>query len=270
MIAPPRPARQSASYVIFRFYPPTLIITGMNRPTAKKATSQPAKVASTTRLDPADTELLRVLIDKYGLERIARLAASLTAPIGRRGRHGEPESELLLELAKRVRAEPLRSLHSLATELCREAALTRRPRIAAESLTSKVEREFRRRRHSWLRLADCFSNAGPANAGATHRRPTSSAEYLALLRLIEVTPGAIDLYDCTLSELKLKQPEAARDFRRLGRAVMEPLLERELMDRQNGNGRPTLARDPMLSLIEAIRPEMHQALRERAARARKR
>jgi hypothetical protein len=97
-------------------------------------------------------ELLK-WVDEIGIERIARIVASLADSNGERGKPGKPDSLLVLKVAHLVSSKPDRTLHSVALEVAREAYPFRKPRISLENLVSKLEREFREHRHTWLKYA---------------------------------------------------------------------------------------------------------------------
>ena len=107
---------------------------------------------------------------------------------------GEADSLLLLKMAFLVREHPERSLHSIAIEVARDAQSRQKVRIALESLTSKLRRDFAKRRQVWLSLA---RNREVPNERAMHEdasRRRSGDENRILGRLINLLPDAIDLY----------------------------------------------------------------------------
>jgi hypothetical protein len=215
-----------------------------------------------------EAELLR-WIETSGLERVARIVATL-AGAGRR--HGQPrklEIALLLKVASLLRQQPERTLHSVAHEVVHEAHPNRKPRIAVDSLVSKLERDFRMWRHGWLRIAKEREAVDDQKSQEETNRLRSSDEHRVLVRLIELLPGAIDLYDRLLMEAKQAGPEQARLVKRLGRRRVEPLLETiiERLVTPRGNLGASCARVPPRSLFEAIEPELTRLQEERNSNA---
>jgi len=182
------------------------------------------------------------------------------------GRHGQPkklEIALLIKVASLL-SQPERTLHSAAREVAHEAHPNRKPRIAVESLVSKLERDFRMWRHGWLRIAKERETLDDQKNQEETNRLRSSDEYRVLVRLIELLPGAIDLYDMLLMEAKLAGPEEAKLVKRLGRRRVEPLLETtiERLMAPGGNlGAPRVRSSR--SLFEAIEPELTRLQEER-------
>jgi hypothetical protein len=159
------------------------------------------------------------------LERVARIVASLSNARVGAGRTERPDSLLLFKMAFLVRQHPERSLHSIASEVARGAGYHPKRGIALESLRSKLERDFKQRRHVWLSLTR--DREAPSEQGVDEdaNRLRSNDENRILGRLIELLPDAIDLYDHVLWEARRAGPEKEKLVRRLGRGRVEPLLE---------------------------------------------
>ena len=94
-----------------------------------------------------ELELLR-WVQQSSLERVARIVAFLADARGEHGQPEKPDTLLLLKIAHLKREQPHRTLHSIAVEVARDADQLRRPRISRESLVTKLERDYKRRRHT--------------------------------------------------------------------------------------------------------------------------
>jgi len=224
---------------------------------AVKATTPIPKESWRRALKPGDEGEVKKWMEQSSLERVARIIASLANAGGRHGRPERPDSLLLLKMAFLQKQHPERSLHSIVIEVARDARSHRKPGIPLESLTSKLERDFRGQRQVWLSLA---RNREAASEQAVHEdasRMRSSAENRILGRLIALLPDKIDLYNFMLWEAR---PEQAKLVMRLGRGRVEPLLE-EAIGRFQSSGSfdnvDGVARIPR-TLFDLIEPELRR------------
>jgi hypothetical protein len=181
-----------------------------------------------------DAELLK-WVDQTGLERVARSIGLLTDASGERGQPEKPDSLLLLKIACLKRQRPDRKLHAIAEEVAREAHPHRKPHISPESLVSKLERDFRRQRHTWLKRAETISPPSLEGIFQDAGRPQSSNERRVLAKIIGLLPTAIDLYDVLRAEAKKLGPDEERLVRFVGRERAEPLLAEALKKQQTGS-----------------------------------
>ncbi len=220
-----------------------------------------------------DEAELRKWIEASGVERVARIVAEL-ADAG--GRHGQPEKlriELLIKIAFLLTQQPERSLHSVALQVARRAHSIRKLPISLESLTSKLERDFRRRRHTWLRIAK--------NRGALEGRNDqeaiglrSRAEHRVLARLTELLPGAIDIYDWVAREAKMVGPEEVKLVKRAGRTRVELLFESVVKKMDATPTKPTPRAQPwpprtFFALIESELRRQQEERNRNSARSRR-
>jgi hypothetical protein len=104
-------------------------------------------------LSDGDVAELRKWIALSGAQCVARVAAALTR--GESGNVTKPHFRLLLEMAHRLRADPHRTAHDVATEVAADAKSqdSRNNYPAEESLITTLGREFRRERTKWYLLA---------------------------------------------------------------------------------------------------------------------
>jgi hypothetical protein len=196
-----------------------------SRPEGKAVKAAAPKESWRRALKPGDEGEVQKWVEQSGLERVARIIASLANARVGVGRTERPDSLLLLKMAFLVREHPERSLHSIAIEVARDAQSHQKVRIALESLTSKLRRDFTERRQVWLSLARKreVPNERAMHEDASRRR--SGDENRILGRLINLLPDAIDLYDDVLREARRAGLEKEKLVRRLGRGRVEPLLE---------------------------------------------
>jgi len=180
------------------------------------------------KLDKGDIFELLKWVEQSGLERVARIVALLNDASGERGRPEKPDSLLLLKIAHLKQQQPNRTLHSIALEVAGETHRDRRPLISKASLVSKLERDSKRHRHTWTRLASRTPPPSPEEISRDARRPQSSNAFRALARIIEVMPSAIDLYDDLLADANKLGPDKARLVRLVGREQVEAMLAEAL------------------------------------------
>jgi hypothetical protein len=174
-------------------------------------------------LDKADEAELLAWVARSGLERVARIAAALTDAYGERGQPDKLDTLLLLKMAHSKREHPKRKLHAIAVEVA-AGAYAHRSHIELESLTAKLERDFRARRHVWSKLARTVPMPTPGQIADDLTRQKSEAERRALARIVEMLPSAIDVFDMVLLEAKRIGPEKHKLVRAFGRERAEPLL----------------------------------------------
>jgi hypothetical protein len=179
-------------------------------------------------LKPEDEGEIRKWVDQCGLEGVARIIASLANAAGRRGRPEIPDSKLLLKIAFLQKRHLERSLHSIATEVARGARSHHKRGITVESLASKLDRDFRKRRQVWLSLARNLGDVGEKMVDDGVSKLRSSAENRVLGRLIELLPDAIDLYDSMVQEAAAAEPEKAKLIRQLGRRRIETIVDEQI------------------------------------------
>jgi hypothetical protein len=170
-----------------------------------------------------EAELLK-WVEQSGLERVARIIASLTNVSGERGQPEKPDSVLLLKIAHLKQQQPDRKLHAIAVEVASEALPFRRPRISRESLVSKLERDFRRQRHTWTTRARSAPSPSREDISQAASRSQSTNEVRVLTRIIGLLPSALDLYDGLLADAKKMGPDEAKLVKLVGRERAEPLL----------------------------------------------
>jgi hypothetical protein len=197
----------------------------MIRRPRQRSESQSLETADWSKmLKPDDAEHVRKWVELSGLERVARIAAALTQS-DRRGNVAKPDFELLLEMARRLRACPLRSTRSVASEVARESQASRRPSIDVESLGKKLEREFARARQKWFQLVRNPPHRVETDQPGVTVTPSTPEKWRAVDRIIEILPAPIDLFDAVISEATAMQPHKVAQLRRLGRVRIEALIE---------------------------------------------
>jgi hypothetical protein len=213
------------------------------------------------RLEEGDEAELLEWVARSGLERVARIAAALTDANGERGQPDKLDSLLLLKVAHLKRAQPGRKMHAIAVEVAAEA-YAHRNRIALESLTAKLERDFRKGRHAWLKLAKTTPAPSREQIAADLKRRKSEAERRALARIVEKLPAAIDMFDMVLLEAKRIGEKKLKLVRALGRERAEPLLiEAVEMMQKNSFGKWN-GKIPR-TLLDLIEPVLEKFDRER-------
>jgi hypothetical protein len=193
-------------------------------PTEKSEAKSPVRKTSwRSSLGRGDEAELLKWIEASGVERVARIVTILADSGGRPGQPAKPEIGLLVKIADLMRQVPQPSLHSVARQVALKALPARKPTVALESLASKLERDFRERRHVWFNLAR--RNLPIDIQGAKERLNSTqvSNEYRVLSRLIELLPGAIDLFDLLVEQAT--DPEKRKVLTLLGRSRVEPLVE---------------------------------------------
>jgi hypothetical protein len=203
-----------------------------------------------------------------GMECVARVAVELTA--GERGNVTKPDNELLLEMALRLRDNPMLTTHDAAAQIAREAKDWRNPIIETASLTTELARAFGKHRTKWLVLAQSFASPSRWSASIPHKKK-STEESRALGRIIEMLPGAIDLYDAVLQEATHLRPEKVAIIKKLGREHVANLLA-PLIIEQMAMPR-TEPRNTPRNFLDLLEPQLEleqQRLREPARSARTR
>jgi hypothetical protein len=244
-----------------------------SRPEGKAVKAAAPNESWRRALKPGDEGEVQKWVEQSGLERVARIVASLSNARVGAGRTERPDSLLLFKMAFLVRQHPERSLHSIASEVARGAGYHPKLGIALESLRSKLERDFKQRRHFWLSLTRDREAPSEQAVYEDANRPRSNDENRTLGRLIELLPDAIDLYDHVLWEARRAGPEKEKLVRRLGRGRVEPLLEDAIarfqstgsFDNVEGVGVPRT----LFDLIEAKLLRTQEELTGAAARRRR-
>jgi hypothetical protein len=239
-----------------------------NSPSASRRLARAKGANRRASLSASDENEVRKWIETSGLERVGRIVAALADARGRQGRPDKLEIDLLLKVARLTLQQPERALHSVALEVAREAHATRKPFIALESLTTKLERDFGPRRHALFGIARSNNGAehDPARVGAS--APRSNGEYRVIFRLTELCPGAIDLFDWVVGYLKIFDPEQARRLKLLGRARVEPLLA-SAMHKLLGPESDSFPGRGFDRLGRMIAPEIENLWEERARNAKR-
>jgi hypothetical protein len=198
--------------------------------------------------DRLDLAQLQKWVATSGMECVARVAALLTAPP--RGPVAKPDKELLLEMAFRLRDDPMRTTNDVADEVAREAKDWRNPTIATASLSTGLARAFERNRMKWLLLAQSLGDAPRWSSTSTAHKKKQKTETRALGRIIEMLPESIDLYKMVLFEAKTKRPETVTIIKRLGRERVETMSGTPIAELQAtpGGGQ----RNPPGNLLDLI------------------
>jgi hypothetical protein len=129
-----------------------------SRPEGKAVKAAAPNESWRRALKPGDEGEVQKWVEQSGLERVARIVASLSNARVGAGRTERPDRLLLFKMAFLVRQHPERSLHSIASEVARGAGYHPKLGIALESLRSKLERDFKQRRHVWLSLTRVENN----------------------------------------------------------------------------------------------------------------
>jgi hypothetical protein len=211
-------------------------------------------------LERGDEAELLAWVARVGLERVARIAAMLTDANGERGQPDKLDTLLLLKIAHLKREHPKRKLHAIAVEVADEA-YAHRNRITLESLTAKLERDFKKRRRAWMKLANAAPMPSPQQIAADLKRQKSEAERRAMARIVAVLPSEIDVFDMALFEAKRIGQEKVKLVSAFGRERAEPLLieaakmmEKNSFSKWNGKIPRTL--------LDLIGPELDAFARE--------
>lgn len=208
-----------------------------------------------------ELELLR-WVQQSSLERVARIVAFLADARGEHGQPEKPDTLLLLKIAHLKREQPHRTLHSIAVEVARDADQLRRPRISRESLVTKLERDYKRRRHTWTLLAGSTPPPDSEEISRGVRRPKFGDEFRVLNRIIEVLPTAIDLYDALLADAKKLGPDAAKMVHSVGRERAEPFLIEAIKRQTTFIGGQDTRKIPR-SLFDLVEPELRRFQEDR-------
>jgi hypothetical protein len=242
-------------------------------------------------LSPDDAAEVQKWADTLGMERVARIMASLADP-GGDTKPPMPETMLLLKIAHQVRERPTESLNSIVTEVVKSLGQFRN--LGGESsLADELTRDFERRRHAWLSLAKRIGCPAEQEIKAQMARPKSVVEKRILGRLVALLPGAIDVYGDLLADVDAKERKAkeredhdlrakAARMKKLvkafGRRRVEPLREEKLAQAMAGlvvrnPGTGAIARDfygliePELEQFASTRPQASGGPAKRSRRA---
>jgi len=186
-----------------------------------------------SELKKEDADALLTWVNATGLENVARIIATLTKPDGERGPPEKPETLLLLKIAHLKHQQPARRLHSIAREVA-DYVDPHRKHISKESLVSKLERDFRKQRWTWMNLASTTAVPNDEIIKSSAARPLSSNERRVLARLITVLPTALDLYDRLKRDAKELGTTQEAIVRFVGREHAEPMLIDAIQRQQSG------------------------------------
>jgi hypothetical protein len=222
------------------------------------------------RLDKDDATELLELVKRLGVERVARIAAALTEP--GRGNLEKLDSLLLLRMADLKRQRPDRTVHAIAAQVAKEFHLYRKE-IKPDSLSVKLERDYKKNRHGWRLLLETIPAPSQEQIAEDLETPKSKGELRARARIVEfgAIPSSIDMFDRVLAEAGARGGETLRLVERLGRKRIEPMLERAA-ERMRDNPYPLT--DPhwrgkipqtFLDLIEPELESLHSLPGRRAA-----
>jgi hypothetical protein len=177
------------------------------------------------RLEKGDQAELLKWVEQSGLERVSRIIAALTDATGKRGPPEKLDTLLLLKMAHLNRQQPNRTLHAIAVEVAREAFSDRRAApLLMESLVSKLERDFRRQRHTWTTRAGSTPPPSRESISQDASRSKSSNEFRVRARISGLLPSALDLYERLLADAKKLGPDEIKLVKALRRERAEPLL----------------------------------------------
>lgn len=152
------------------------------------------------RLRQGDPEMLLRWIEISSVEQVARIAAALTDPDGERAPH-KLDTLLLLKMAHIARQKPKRNIHDIAVEVATESR-PRRKHTVVESLTAKLERDYKARRHTWPLLAESAAEPSQQDIDADLTADKTNHEFRARARVVGVLPSKIDLVDLVCAEAK--------------------------------------------------------------------
>jgi hypothetical protein len=145
------------------------------------------------QLREGDEAELRKWIEACGIERVARLAAALTEANGEIGQPHKLDAPLLMEITRRRRQNPGRSLNKIATNVVKEFGASRKPPISESSLITKLIRDYKI--HITRLHVHDHSNREEKNLTEIDIDPVTTAEFRARARIMEMLPTAIDLFE---------------------------------------------------------------------------
>lgn len=140
-------------------------------------------------------------IAETGLGRVARIVAVLSNSKGLRGRTERPDIVLLWHVARLMNLDPDRSLHSAAEEIAIKFSAHRIPRIEPQSLTRKLEKDFRLKSDAYRQFAREHEEEKIGKIEADLGAVTPWMDRI-LARIIANLPTSMDLYDQALAEAK--------------------------------------------------------------------
>jgi hypothetical protein len=216
------------------------------------------------RLENGDEFELHKWVKESGVECVARVAAALADAGRQRGNVEKLLSLLLLKIAHLKRKQPGRKLHPIADEVAAEA-YPHWKRGACTSLTTTLERDFRKNRHTWMILSNIRPSPSQQQIAEDLEKPKSTVELRACARIVESLPSAIDAYDWILREAKSINDETLRRVKRLGRERIESMFA-NAAKRMTENPYPLT--DPRWggkiprTFLDLIEPELKSTARE--------
>jgi hypothetical protein len=214
------------------------------------------------RLEEGDAAELLEWVARSGLERVARIAASLTDANAERGQPDKLDTLLLLKIAHLKREQP-RNLHAIAVEVAAEA-YAHRNRITLKSLTAKLESDFRKNRRRWMKLAKTTPTPSPEQIAVDLNKGKPEAELRARARIVGKLPEEIDMFDMVRLEAKrIGDPEKVKLLKAFGRERAEPLLIEAAEMAQKDSFVKWGGKIPR-TLLDLIEPELTAFARERS------
>jgi hypothetical protein len=128
-------------------------------------------------------------------------------------------------MADLKRQRPDRPVHSIAAEVATEAH-PHRNEITVESLTTKLERDYKSDRHRWRLLLESSPAPSRQQIAEDLRKRKSKGELRARVRIADALPSVIDVFDQVLAEADRRGDETLRLVKRLGRERVEAMLAR--------------------------------------------
>jgi hypothetical protein len=186
-------------------------------------------------LMPGDEAEITAWVMRSGLERAARIIATLADPHGERGPTVHPDAPLLLRLARIKLDDPTRGNHSIAAELAQ----------GDKNLLVRLRDRFRTQQGKW---EDLVRQSSPSDIDRD--RLCTPDEARVLDRLTTLLPGAIDLYGELLVEVQRSgRKDMVYAIKRIGREPVEEKLAARL--RGAAPGAPTQTARSFLDLVAA-------------------
>jgi hypothetical protein len=193
---------------------------------------------------PTSRPSINEILEKLGLERVARICAALTQAHGERGQLEETESLSLLKIAHVKRSQPDRNLSDIVIGLALRPPKVGNRRIEDESFRSQLLRDSRRTRHIWTLLSNATSEPTLQAIARDSGRRRPIGERRALARIAQLLPTAVDFYDLLIAEIRVTEIKVAdRDakiasIKSAGRERVEKWLNDAVERRRNS---PTFA-----------------------------
>jgi hypothetical protein len=174
-----------------------------------------------------DRHLYSNLVDDVGEERLAQIAGRLVANEGHMGAPEKPDILMLVKMAHLSRQSVDRPHYALAKEVARETC-----RAGEESRITKLRHHFERWRPALQRLAQHAPVPTHEEIADEAKARLPEKEYRARAALLNMIPGAIDLYRLTFMRAKRRDANLAEDVRQGKRREIEPLTPQILEARR--------------------------------------